>query len=114
MNRPVLKLIQEVDTRWNSTYLMLQRLFKERQSVGAALKTLKTDARPLSSEVYDTADACLQLLGPFFQATVELSEEKRVSGSKVLTFGKLWTEMLLKRGRQGMPQRMLQWRCSGT
>ncbi|XP_078030269.1 E3 SUMO-protein ligase ZBED1-like [Epinephelus lanceolatus] len=32
MNRPVKKLIQEVDTRWNSTFLMLQRLFEERQS----------------------------------------------------------------------------------
>ncbi|KAJ4932479.1 hypothetical protein JOQ06_010900 [Pogonophryne albipinna] len=52
MNRPVLKLIQELDTRWNSTYIMLQRLFKERQSVGAALATLKTDVRPLSSEDY--------------------------------------------------------------
>ncbi|KAJ4942458.1 hypothetical protein JOQ06_012324, partial [Pogonophryne albipinna] len=30
----------------------------------------------------------------------------------VLTFRKLWTEMLLKRGRQGMPQQMLQWKCS--
>lgn len=89
MNRPVLKLIQEVDTRWNSTYLMLQRLFKERQSVGAALATLKTDVRPLSSEDYDTVDACLQLLAPFFQATVELSEEKRVSGSKVIPMTKM-------------------------
>ncbi|KAK1889339.1 Zinc finger BED domain containing protein 1 [Dissostichus eleginoides] len=89
MNRPVLKLIQEVDTRWNSTYLMLQRLFKERQSVGAALATLKTDVRPLSSEDYETADACLQLLSPFFQATVELSEEKRVSGSKIIPMTKM-------------------------
>ncbi|XP_033998009.1 zinc finger BED domain-containing protein 1-like [Trematomus bernacchii] len=89
MNRPVLKLIQEVDTRWNSTYLMLQRLFKERQSVGAALATLKTDVKPLSSEDYETADACLQLLSPFFQATVELSEEKRVSGSKIIPMTKM-------------------------
>ncbi|KAK1890214.1 Zinc finger BED domain containing protein 1 [Dissostichus eleginoides] len=82
MNRPVLKLIQEVDTRWISTYLMLQRLFKERQSVGAALATS-------SSEDYETADACLQLLSPFFQATVELSEEKRVSGSKIIPMTKM-------------------------
>ena len=35
-NRPVKKLIQEVDTRWNSTFLMLQHLFEERQSVGGS------------------------------------------------------------------------------
>nr|XP_033482545.1 zinc finger BED domain-containing protein 1-like [Epinephelus lanceolatus] len=89
MNRPVKKLIQEVDTRWNSTFLMLQRLFEERQSVGAALATLRTDVRPLSSEDYETATACLQLLAPFYQATVELSEEKRVSGSKVIPMIKM-------------------------
>lgn len=89
MKRPVMKLIQEVDTRWNSTFLMLQRLFEERQSVGAALAMLKTDVRPLSSEDYETAAACLQLLAPFYQATVELSEEKRVSGSKVIPMTKM-------------------------
>ncbi|KAJ3588472.1 hypothetical protein NHX12_012064, partial [Muraenolepis orangiensis] len=45
MKRPVMKLTQEVDTRWNSTFLMLQRLFKERQSVEAVLAMLKTDSR---------------------------------------------------------------------
>ncbi|KAJ3582327.1 hypothetical protein NHX12_012191 [Muraenolepis orangiensis] len=89
MKRPVMKLIQEVDTRWNSTFLMLQRLFKERQSVGAAVAMLKTDVRPLSSEDYETAAACLQLLAPFYQATVELSEEKRVSESKVIPMTKM-------------------------
>ncbi|XP_077097966.1 E3 SUMO-protein ligase ZBED1-like [Siphateles boraxobius] len=94
MNHPVKKLIQEVDTRWNSTFLMLQRLYEERQSVGAALATLKTDVRPLSSEDYETAAACLQLLAPFYQATVELSEEKSVSGSKVIPMTKMLMQYL--------------------
>ena len=51
---------------------MLQRLFAQRQAVGAALGTLKTDVKPLSTEGYDTIAACLQLLGPFYQATVDL------------------------------------------
>ena len=84
LNRPVMKLIQEVDTRWNSTFLMLQRLFQERQAVGAALATLTTDVTPMSSEDYEATAACLHLLAPFNQATVELSEEKRVSGFKVI------------------------------
>ena len=63
MQGPVHKLIQEVDTRWNSTHHMLQRLFEERQAVGAALATLRNDVRPLSSEDYDTITACLKLLG---------------------------------------------------
>lgn len=43
MDLPVLKLIQEVDTRWNSTYLMLQRMYTLREPVGAALAGLRTD-----------------------------------------------------------------------
>ncbi|XP_056442541.1 E3 SUMO-protein ligase ZBED1-like isoform X2 [Gadus chalcogrammus] len=89
LNRPVMKLIQEVDTRWNSTFLMLQRLFQERQAVGAALAILTTDVTPMSSEDYEATAACLHLLAPFNQATVELSEEKIVSGSKVIPMTKM-------------------------
>lgn len=70
MQCPVMKLIQEVDTCWNSTFHTLQRLFEERLSVGASLATLRTDVRPLSSEDHDTISACLKLLAPFYQATV--------------------------------------------
>ncbi|XP_062857042.1 E3 SUMO-protein ligase ZBED1-like [Trichomycterus rosablanca] len=89
MNCAVMKLIQEVDTRWNSTFLMLQRLYDERQTVGAALASLKTDVHPLSSEEYETIAACLQVLSPFYAATVELSQEKRVSGSMVIPLVKM-------------------------
>ncbi|KAA8580953.1 hypothetical protein FQN60_013911 [Etheostoma spectabile] len=60
--------------------MVASRLFEERQSVGAALATLRIDVWSLSSEDHDTVSACLKLLAPFYQATVELSEEKRVSG----------------------------------
>ncbi|XP_034455384.1 zinc finger BED domain-containing protein 4-like [Hippoglossus hippoglossus] len=84
MGRPALKLIQEVDTRWNSTYHMLQRVYDLREPVGAALAGLRTDVAPLSSEQYEIIAECLKVLFPFNDATVELSEEKRVSGSKVI------------------------------
>lgn len=73
INRPVMKLIQEVDTHWNGTFLMLRRLFEERQEVGAALAMLKTDVRPQSSEDDETVAACIKLLAPFYEASVELS-----------------------------------------
>lgn len=91
MNRPVLKVIQEVDTRWNSTFLMLQRLYDERQTVGAALASLRTDVHPLSSEDYDIIEACLKVLYPFYMATIEMSQEKRVSGSMVIPLIKMLT-----------------------
>ncbi|XP_029292076.1 zinc finger BED domain-containing protein 4-like isoform X2 [Cottoperca gobio] len=84
MGRPALKLIQEVDTRWNSTYHMLQRFYDLREPVGAALAGLRTEVAPLSSRQYEIIAECLKVLSPFNDATVELSEEKRVSGSKVI------------------------------
>ncbi|XP_078800180.1 E3 SUMO-protein ligase ZBED1-like [Oryzias latipes] len=87
--RPEHKLIQEVETRWNSTFNMLERLFKEREPLGAALATLHTDLPPLTSEDYQAIHHCLSVLSPFQEATVELSTEKRVSASKVIPMVKM-------------------------
>ncbi|KAK0153212.1 Zinc finger BED domain-containing protein 4 [Merluccius polli] len=50
MGKPTLKLIQEVETRWNSTFQMLQRLVDQREPVGAALSGLDSDIPVLTSE----------------------------------------------------------------
>ena len=52
MGKPTLKLIQEVETRWNSTFQMLQRLVDQREPVGAALSGLDSDIPVLTSEEY--------------------------------------------------------------
>ncbi|KAI7795648.1 putative zinc finger BED domain-containing protein 4-like [Triplophysa rosa] len=63
MGRPEHKLLQEVETRWNSTFTMLQRL-------------LNTTLLPLSAEDYDTINQCLSVLS-------------LVSGSKVIPIVKM-------------------------
>lgn len=94
MGRPKLKLLQEVETRWNSTFHMLQRLVELREPVGAALASLQTDIPGVTSDEYNNVTACLSILSPFNEATVELSEEKRVSGSKVIPLLKMLEQML--------------------
>jgi len=89
MGKPNHKLIQEVETRWNSTYAMLERLFDQREPVGAALVTLKTSLISLTSEEYQTVNECLSVMCRFSEASTELSEEKRVSGSKVIPLIKM-------------------------
>uniref|UniRef100_A0A669B7A9 HAT C-terminal dimerisation domain-containing protein n=1 Tax=Oreochromis niloticus TaxID=8128 RepID=A0A669B7A9_ORENI len=84
MGRSHLKLLQEVDTRWNSTYTMLQRLYEEREPVSAALVSMRTDLAPVTAEEYHSVKECLEVLSPFYTATTELSGEQRVSGSKVI------------------------------
>ncbi|KAI7793204.1 hypothetical protein IRJ41_008117 [Triplophysa rosa] len=82
MGRATLKLLQEVETRWNSTFQMLHCLVELKEPVGAALASLATEIPPLSSNEFTSVSACLSLLSGFNDATVELSEEKKVSGSK--------------------------------
>lgn len=69
MGRPVLKLIIEVDTHWNSTYNMhvttLERLC----------------ITPPTALEYEAVQDALHVLALFHQATVELSREKIVSAS---------------------------------
>ncbi|KAL0161617.1 hypothetical protein M9458_045342, partial [Cirrhinus mrigala] len=84
MGRQPLKLLQEVDTRWNSTHDMLQRLIDLREPVGAALASLSNDIMPLSSADFDIISESLEVLAPFKYATEELSGEKRVSASKII------------------------------
>lgn len=92
MGRQSQKLIMEVDTCWNSIYLMLKRLFK--------LATLKTDVSPLTSHEYGTIKESLPVLAPFHQATVESSEERQVSVSKVIPLMKILHHAVLAKSEQ--------------
>ncbi|KAM9824978.1 E3 SUMO-protein ligase ZBED1-like [Syngnathus typhle] len=85
---PAAPLVQEADARWTSTFLMLQRLSEQRRCVGAALAGLETPP-PLSSQDHETAAACLHLLAPFYQASLEMAQEKRLSASKVIPITKM-------------------------
>ncbi|XP_038124278.1 E3 SUMO-protein ligase ZBED1-like isoform X2 [Cyprinodon tularosa] len=89
MGGPVKKLINEVSTRWNSTYLMLERMAEQKESVLVSLASLKSDIPQLTTNDYKIIEETLRVLAPFNQATVELSEEKRVSGSKVIPMLKM-------------------------
>lgn len=89
MGMPQKKLVQEVETRWNSTYAMLHRLYEQREPLGAALASLSTDIVPFTADDYAAINQCLTVLRPFYQATVELSEERRVSGSKAIPVAKM-------------------------
>ncbi|XP_073671376.1 E3 SUMO-protein ligase ZBED1-like [Paramisgurnus dabryanus] len=105
MGRPTLKMIIEVDTRWNSTYSMLERMYDLREPVGAALASLRTDVSPPSSLEYDTIKDALEILAPFHQATVELSAEKIVSASKVIPLLKMLNHTILTKS-EGLTSNM--------
>lgn len=55
-----------------------------REPVGAALAGLRMNIVPLRTEQYNIIAESLKVLSPFNDPTVELSEVKRVWGSKVI------------------------------
>ncbi|XP_055082535.1 E3 SUMO-protein ligase ZBED1-like isoform X2 [Periophthalmus magnuspinnatus] len=96
MGMPQVKLVQEVETRWNSTFAMFQRMYEQREPLGAALASLTSTSNltSFSAEDYDAINQCLKVLRPFNQATAELCGEARVLGSKVIPITKMLTHAI--------------------
>ena len=76
------KLIQDVPTRWNSSFAMLQRLIEQSKAIHATLlePNIKHDAKNLYSfEDQRLVDAMLDFLKPFKDATTIMSTEEAPS-----------------------------------
>ncbi|XP_019858685.1 PREDICTED: zinc finger BED domain-containing protein 1-like [Amphimedon queenslandica] len=86
---PEHKLIQEVCTRWNSTYLMFQRYVEQHEAVTATLCLLGHNALCLSSDDVTTISKSLAVLAPFLEATENISADQYVSVSLILPLKKL-------------------------
>lgn len=72
----IVRLIQDVSTRWNSTYEMLQRFLALSDLVGLALLKFPQGPPMLSGAELASIRVFAQILAPIMQATVELSAEK--------------------------------------
>lgn len=88
---PIHKLINEVKTRWNSSYLMVQRFLEQQVAIMAALMDdrlkKQRDADTLSSFTSDevrNAEDFVTVMEPLYHATLAMSEEKKTTGSLVL------------------------------
>lgn len=67
-------LLQDVRTRWNSTFYMLQRLIDQRQAVTYYSGEV-SNVRNLSEYEYSIVQSALQLLKPFEEITRKVSSE---------------------------------------
>jgi hypothetical protein len=78
-NLPVVKLKQEVPTRWNSSYLMLQSITKAGQAIQFVLldpSNQEHRGNLLTGSEMDLLNKLLELLQPMFYLTTKLSTEK--------------------------------------
>ncbi|XP_004206689.2 zinc finger BED domain-containing protein 4-like [Hydra vulgaris] len=73
-NLDPLCLVQDVPTKWNSTYLMLDRLNKLKIPVQLYLAE-RSDLMPFSTLEWTLILNIIKLLKPFFQLTQEMSSE---------------------------------------
>lgn len=79
-----LKLIQCVDTRWNSTYYMLERFILLTDTVGSILLKIPSSPPMLMAAEVLLAKEILEVLRPVEQVTKELCGEKYVTISKMI------------------------------
>ena len=76
---PQLKLIQDVVTRWNSTYLMFERIASQHEAITTTLCLLDKAQMCLSTDEKEFILKAIALLRPFLQAIEQISGEKYVS-----------------------------------
>lgn len=70
------KLIQDVCTRWNSTYYMLERNLEQRKALVMYAVDNDNDIPALTSYQWGLVEKLVQLLKPFQEITLEASERK--------------------------------------
>ncbi|XP_060806471.1 E3 SUMO-protein ligase ZBED1-like [Amyelois transitella] len=76
MNHPVIKLKQEVITRWNSSFEMMERLLQTKLSLSAALSTMSSAPENFTANQWEAIEDCVSVLKPIEQLTTILSGEK--------------------------------------
>ena len=84
LDLPEHKLIQQVETRWNSTYYMMERYMEQNEAIRTALCIQDRNDLVLSTEKNPFIEEMIRILHPFETVTTELSSEKYISASKII------------------------------
>lgn len=79
-----LKLIQDVATRWNSTYFMLERFTKLETAVRSTVALLDKNLPVLTAEEWKECSQLCKVLKPIEHVTAVISGEKYCSASLVI------------------------------
>jgi hypothetical protein len=78
-NQPALVLMQDVRTRWNSTYLMLRRAKRLQSDINQYCETYGVTQFMINSEEWRQIDYLLCLTKPFFDFTSVLTKTKDIT-----------------------------------
>lgn len=104
MGYPTLKLIQDVATRWNSTYAMFQRCIDLKEPLVSTIAVMGNVNNLLQSD-FEIMKYYCDIFKPFNEVTIELSSEKEISISKVLILvNMLISHLKIKKQEKDLPQ----------
>lgn len=78
------KLVQEVETRWNSTFFMLERAVELKEEIKMTMAVLNNNFPLISEEEWSVFGELCRILKPFEEMTASMSGEKYVTGSNVI------------------------------
>ncbi|CAG5052904.1 unnamed protein product [Parnassius apollo] len=84
LNKPELKVIQEVPTRWNSAYHMLQRIVTMKTELTLALNECNRAPPGVNADEYLIIQETIQILEPFDLATTKISGESYITLSLII------------------------------
>ncbi|XP_022825647.1 zinc finger BED domain-containing protein 4-like [Spodoptera litura] len=84
-NKVVKRPLQDVPTRWNSTFYMLSRFVELKDEINCAMSNLDVvNCTRLTSYDWDVCQSLIWVLRPCEEVTREMSGQKYVSGSSVI------------------------------
>lgn len=95
------KLILDVETRWNSTYYMMERYMEQHQQMTTSLCLLGKTSMCLDTEDIDIVRSAVSFLEPFEEVTRERSGEKFTSVSKIIPITKGLQDFLKNQSMSG-------------
>ena len=78
------KLIQEVETHWNSSFYMLQRIVEQEEAIRTTLCLLSRNDLTISCEDVEVIKGVVEILDPFEAVMREISADTYLSGSKII------------------------------
>lgn len=85
LNKPKLKLIQEVPTRWNSLYFMIKRLLEVGDALAIAISKVETiNISYFTSEEIKVLKDVVEVMGHFQEITEDISGENYVTVSLII------------------------------
>ena len=79
-------LIQDVKTRWNSEYLMLQRIYELKKFISADLIESNSKIDNLTRDQYSTIEGLLCVLQPLYKATNDLCSSSFPTAASIIFY----------------------------